>query len=542
MKNVKKILGLTLTGIAAISLLAACGGKKNESGATKKLPDPTYKVSKETPAWKADDSKDNKLTWYINAEWWNKKFGTDVVTKQIKKDLNIDIKFVVGDDTKLNTYFASGDIPDIVTVLDPNTEVARTANKWALPLQDLADKYDPYFYEVARKDTLNWYKLSDGKTYGYPDYSNTAEDYKSGKVPARDAFIIRQDVLDAIGPQDFTTPEGFVAGMKAIKAKFPDLLPFGFNDFSGGTSSLGNVVQDMLGVPITTSKNKYYDRNLDEDYVTWLKAFRQVHADGNISDDSFTDNGDAFKQKVTTGKYATIMMGSNVNQGNAMQTWLAANPDKGYVAINGIQSTKGNKPTLSQAGISGWMINYISQKTKKPAKAIQVFEYLLSDYGQILTNFGIEGETFNYVNDNKQEITWTDAAAKIQSGDPEKWQKDYRIGEFIQFGHDRFKSYNKASYVKAVWQQQEWGQKFLTPQFKIENIAPEPGTQEARALSAINTNWQTTLVGLIRAKNESEFDKKLTTFKKFQDDNSIKEINQIRDKNIEKNMTKLNEK
>lgn len=516
--------------------------EKNETGSAKKLPDATYKVNKTIPGWKSDSSKNNKLTWYINAEWWNKKFGTDFVTKQIKKDLNVDIKFIVGDDTKLNTYFASGDIPDIVTVLDPNTEVARTANKWALPLQDLADKYDPYFYEVARKDTLNWYKLSDGKTYGYPDYSNTAEDYKSGKVPARDAFIIRQDVLDAIGPQDFTTPNGFITGMKAIKEKFPDLLPFGFNDFSGGTSSLGNVVQDMLGVPITTSNNQFYDRNLDEDYVTWLKAFRQVHADGNISDDSFTDNGDAFKQKVTSGKYATIMMGSNVNQGNAMQTWLAANPDKGYVVINGLQSTKGNKPTLSQAGISGWMINYISQKAKNPAKAIQVFEYLLSDYGQILTNFGIEGETFNYVNSNKQEITWTDSAAKIQSSEPEKWQKDYGIGEFIQFGHDRFKSYNKASYVKAVWQQQEWGQKYLTPQFKIENIAPEPGTQEARALSAINTNWNTTLVGLIRSKNESEFDKKLITFKKFQDDNSIKEINKIRDKNIEKNMTKLNEK
>src|SRR5699024_5338106 len=131
----------------------------------------------------------------------------------------------------------------------------------------------------------------------YPNYSNTPADYKSGKILPRDAFIIRQDVKDAIGDQDFTTPEGFVKGMKAIKEKFPNLIPFGFNDFSGGNSSLENVVQDMLGVPITKN-GKYYDRDLDPDYIKWLNAFREVHADGNISDDSFTDDSNAFKEKV----------------------------------------------------------------------------------------------------------------------------------------------------------------------------------------------------------------------------------------------------
>lgn len=541
MKNVKKVLGLSVTSLAVVMLLGGCGSNKKAESSGVKLPDASYKVDKKTPAWKVDKSKDNQLTWYINAEWWNKKYGTDLITKQVKKDLNLDIKFIVGDDTKLNTYFASGDIPDIVTVLDANSEVARTANKWALPLQDLANKYDPYFNEVARKETLNWYKLADGKTYGYPNYSNTMADFKSGDIPTHETFIIRQDVLDAIGPQDFTTPEGFKAGMRAIKAKFPELMPFGFNDMSGDVGALEKVVQDMLGVPIKTKDDKFYDRNLDNDYMTWLKTFRQVHEEGNISDDSFTDNGDGFKEKVSSGKYATIMMGANVNLGNNMQTWLTANPDKAYVAIDGVMSTKGNKPTLQQAGLSGWMINYISQKTKNPAKAIQVFEYLLSDYGEILTNYGIEGKTFNYINGDKKSIEWTDEAAKMQSENPDKWQKDYRVAEFIQFGHDRFKTYNKASNVKAVWQQQAWGQKYLTPQFEIENIAPQPGTQEARSLSAIETKWDTTLVSLIRAKNDAEFDKVLNDYKAFQEKNNIDKINMIRDKNIKKNIGKLND-
>lgn len=540
----KKSLVGSLLVAGALLTLAACGGGKKEDTATKevKLPDiaDRYTPDKDTPAWQLDKKEETtKLTWYVNADWWNTEYGKDMVTKKIKEDLNVDIKFITGDDTKLNTYFAGGDMPDIVTVFDSNSQVARKADSWALPLQDLAEKYDPYFNTVAREETLNWYKLGDGKSYGYPDYSNVQSDFDSGAIYARDAFIIRKDVYEAIGKPDFSTPAGFVEGMKKIKAQFPDLIPFGFNDFAADGSSNGSmdtVVQDMLGVPYTKD-GKYYDRNLDEDYIEWVKAFRQVHEDGNVSDDTFTDDGDKFKEKLQTGKYATVMIGSFVNQGIPLQTFKASNPDAEYMAIDGIQSTVGNEPTLTQAGISGWMINYISQKCADPAKAIQVFTYLLSDEGEMLTNFGIEGETYNKAADGT--VKWTDEARKIQQDDPEKWQLEYRMGEFIQFGHDRFKAMNPDSYVDAVKQMQEWGDGKLTSQFLTENIGPDAGTQEARAQSAIQTNWSTTLVGMLRAKDEATLAGLLEDYKAFQKDNKIDAVNKVRNEKIKENEAKL---
>lgn len=540
----KKSLVGSLLVAGALLTLAACGGGKKEDTATKevKLPDiaDRYTPDKDTPAWQLDKKEETtKLTWYVNADWWNTEYGKDMVTKKIKEDLNVDIKFITGDDTKLNTYFAGGDMPDIVTVFDSNSQVARKADSWALPLQDLAEKYDPYFNTVAREETLNWYKLGDGKSYGYPDYSNVQSDFDSGAIYARDAFIIRKDVYEAIGKPDFSTPAGFVEGMKKIKAQFPDLIPFGFNDFAADGSSNGSmdtVVQDMLGVPYTKD-GKYYDRNLDEDYIEWVKAFRQVHEDGNVSDDSFTDDGDKFKEKLQTGKYATVMIGSFVNQGIPLQTFKASNPDAEYMAIDGIQSTVGNEPTLTQAGISGWMINYISQKCADPAKAIQVFTYLLSDEGEMLTNFGIEGETYTKAADGT--VKWTDEARKIQQDDPEKWQLEYRMGEFIQFGHDRFKAMNPDSYVDAVKQMQEWGDGKLTSQFLTENIGPDAGTQEARAQSAIQTNWSTTLVGMLRAKDEATLAGLLEDYKAFQKDNKIDAVNKVRNEKIKENEAKL---
>lgn len=41
-----------------------------------------------------------------------------MTTAQIKKDLNVDIEFISGDDSKLNAMISSGDMPDIVTLTE----------------------------------------------------------------------------------------------------------------------------------------------------------------------------------------------------------------------------------------------------------------------------------------------------------------------------------------------------------------------------------------------------------------------------------------
>lgn len=531
---------VAVAGAASMLVLAGCGGSSSAKtdDATANLPDPSYEVSADTPAWKLDKTKDTKLTWYVNADWWNKSWGEDLVTKQIKEDLNLDVEFITGDNTKLNTFFASGDMPDLITIFDSSSQVAQTANKWALPLQDLAKKYDPYFTKVAQKQTLDWYKLKDGKTYGYPSYSNTSRDYEDGTIPPTDAFIIRKDVLDAIGDVDFKTPEGFVSAMKTIKEKFPDLVPFGFNSFDASNSSLDATLQNMLGVPIIKD-GKFYERNLDENYVTWLKALRQVHQDRNISDDSFADDEETLKEKVSSGKYATMLLQAFHQKGTELQTWMSSNPGKEYVAVDAMESTEGNEPTLSQAGLSGWTITYISKKTKNPAKAMQLYTYLLDDPGQYLVNFGIEGKT--YTKNSDGTVSWTDEANEVRANEPEKFQKEWRIGEFVLFSHDRYKALNKDSYVQAIRQMQDWGRDYLKPQFEIENISPDANTPQSRSLSAINTNWSTTLVSMIRAESEKKFDELLTTYEKFEKDNGIDQINKIRDEKIAANMKRLGE-
>ncbi|MGF9695987.1 sugar ABC transporter substrate-binding protein [Paenibacillus sp. MABNR03] len=544
MLKMKKAIGqtgvkLSAALLTAVLMITGCsGGAGGSSEGNWVSIEDRYTVDPETPAWQLDKKEEvTDLTWYVNADWWNTDFGKDIVTKKIKEDLNINIKFITGDDTKLNTFFAGGDMPDLLTVFDSNSPVVQKAATWALPLNDLAEKYDPYFNKVAAADTLNWFQLADGKTYGYPNYSNTQADYDSGNIPAKTAFIIRKDVYEALGSPVMGTPEEFQNVMKQIKEKFPTLIPFGFNSIGEGTGSLGDTLQDFIGVPLESENGEFYDRNLDEDYLAWLKTLNTVYRDGNISDDSFADDGTAFEEKVKSGKYATMLLDGTPQQGGNLQIYMSANPGREYIAIDGPQSTKGNAPTLNQSGITGWMINFISKDSKDPAKAIQIFTYLLSEEGQTLMNYGIEGETYQTKADGTVELL--PAVKDLQLNNADKFKKDYRMGEFMFFGHDRHKALSADAFPESIKQMQEWGNGKLKPHFILENINPDQGTQEARALSAINTKWNSTLVSMVRAKDDAAFDSALAAYKSFLDENRWEEIVKVRSEKMKQNKEKL---
>lgn len=530
-------IGIALMAVALI--VSGCGGSKGGSkkGELASIED-RYTPSADTPAWQLDKKEElTELTWYVNADWWNTEFGKDVVTKKIQEDLNVKIKFITGDDTKLNTFFAGGEMPDLITTFGANSPAVQKADTWAYSLNDLAEKYDPYFNKVAAQDTLNWFKLKDGKTYGYPDYSNTQVDYDSGQIPAKTAFVIRKDVYEALGKPSMGTPEEFQSVLKDIKAKFPSLVPFGFNSIGEGTGSLGDVLQDFIGVPLEDSNGGFYNRNLDEDYLTWLKTLNAVYRDGSISDDSFADDGPAFEEKVKSGKYATMLLDGTPQQGGNLQIFLSANPGKEYIAIDGPQSTVGNQPTLNQSGITGWMVNFITKDCKDPAKAIQIFTYLLSDEGQMLVNYGIKGETYKSIGDGKYELL--PEVKDLQLNNPDKFKKEYRMGEFIFFGHDRYKALSTDSFPESIKQMQEWGKGKLVPHFILENIDPDQGSLEARSLSAINTKWNTTMVSMIRSKDDNEFNNNLASYKSFLDENNWDKVLKVRTEKMQQNKEKL---
>ena len=76
------------------------------------------------------------------------------------------------------------------------------------------------------------------------------------------------------------------------------------------------------------------------------------------------------------------------------------------------------------------------------------------------------------------------------------------------------------------------------PHFIIENINPDAGTPEARSNEAIETKLNTTVISLIRAKDESSFDKTLAEYKDFLKSNKWEAIEKIKSEKMAENKKK----
>lgn len=533
----KKVMGF----VSALSVTALIGCSNSGGELTlEDLEEARYALDENTPAWQLDEEESVELTWYVNAEWFDRAYGEDVITKKIKEDLNLDITFVTGDDSNLNTQFSSGDLPDLITVFDGQSQAAQRAATWALPLRELADQYDPYFHQVAQEQTLDWYQLDDGFTYGYPSYSNTIDDYNANIIPGSDAFIIRDDIYQAIGEPDMSTPDEFLEALQMMKDEFPDVVPFAFRGFGsdGDVGSIGDTLQNHLGVPISSEDGKWHNRNLDENYLEWIRTFNEAYRLGLISDDNFSDDNTIFEEKVERGQYGSVFASGIAQLSSSLQTNVARDSEQRYIAIDGPENTDGNEPTLSQAGLSGWTVTYITNKVSDPQKAIQLFTYLLSDEGQYLTTFGVEGESFDF-NENGKAVL-RDDVLQLRNDNPDEYKKTYRLGEFWFFGHDGFAlEHGENEPSVAVDQIQQWTQGKLKPQFLIENINPDQGSAEARSLVNVDSTWATTLASLIRAKDDADFDRLVTEYESFLDENNFEAIVNVRNEKMDENRERL---
>lgn len=533
-KNVsKKILGLGILGATSL-VMVACGGGNSGSGNNAAAFDGIegrYELDPNTPAWQLDTREERQtITWFVQAEWWNTTWNEDFVTERIARDLNIDVEFRVGGEDVLSTIFASGELPDIISLFDSNSTAARGASSWALPLNDLAERYDPYFFNVASRDTLNWFQLESGNTYGFANYSNSFADFYNDTIPASSAFLVRRDVYEAIGEMPMSTPEEFRAAMTVIREMFPELEPFGTG---AETGTFNFAFMNFIGVPIVTEDGQWYDRQLDPAYLDWLRTFSDLHTDGYINDDRFAWDHTVFEELVRQGNFATMLVDGMIGLSSSLQVWMSENPGSEYIAIDGPQ-VPGRSHTLNQSGISGWMINYITNQATDPATAIQLFTYLLSDHGQMLVFFGEEGETFEKLpNGNVRLLPEIQA---MRENDTQAFQREMRLGEFIPFGHDRFNMMNDQAFLEAIQQPIEWGRGKLVPQFVIENINPNPGTPEAMSHQHITQEWDRTLISLIRANDHAEFDSIIEDFVAFRNNNNFPAIVDVFNENIQRNM------
>ncbi|UUX33874.1 type 2 periplasmic-binding domain-containing protein [Fundicoccus culcitae] len=508
------------------------------------LPDARFEPDPTVPSWQSDTEYPAKLTWYVNFDWYAQPgWGVDVVTRKIKEDMNIEVEFIAGNDENLNTMMAGGDLPDIMT-FDKNLTIATEAPLFAIPLNILAEKYDPYFLEEAAKpETINWYTLEDGNIYGYPSFSTTAADYEAGNIQADQVFIVRQDIYEAIGSPDMSTPEGFLQALRDAREYMPTsddgtaLVPFAgtaLDMSNGGDGAFGGILQDFLSIP-TTVDGQYYDRDSDEEYITWLETFRQAYNEGLMNSDQFSDNDNTMKEKMTQGRYFAYLHTNTKGLNEFMSTNTARNAEQTYIAIDGPKNSNGDDPTFNGGGIGGWTQTFITNDTQEPQKAMELITYLTSHYGTMVAAFGIEGETYNLVDG---QVEYTEETEALRNSDIATFDKTVGLGSYWFTLDDNYAMSMGQVPATSIRQMVDFNNPYAAPRFELEDWDPKTGSEQ-RNLVQLNTARVQALAAFIQSGTAEEGRAVWDSYLASRENYGYSQIVEYRNNKIAENLQRL---
>ena len=358
------------------------------------------------------DNEEFEFTWFVNSPSFNWSTNrTDMVSKILKEKTGASIKFItpITDDNQLlGTMISGNKLPDVVSIQSWYSQPSQLASQgYVYPLDDLINKWAPSFKKIIQKDVWNWFKQGDGKTYGIPNFAYSS-DYleENEKLEPNGAILVREDWYEEVTEQgiNMSTKDGFKEGCEYIQNKYSKSIQVQLDNFNQDGNNSINWLSQYFAVPFELEDGSYNYKIADERYLEVLDFVNDLTTQGYVKQANYSDNkskilnnlasGNVFVSMVTPQDYQTAFM-SNFNSNIK------------YVPLV-LRNDNGDDPVLQDIRGMGYLFSMITTNAKRPDKIIKVFEYLYSEEGQRLVAFGEEGVTWEWEDETKTSIKWTD--------------------------------------------------------------------------------------------------------------------------------------
>lgn len=306
---------------------------------------------------------------------------------------------------QFNLMVASETLPDIITEpsrYDGSSDAALDEGVY-YDITDLIEMNAPDYYElVNREENFRDCYSDTGRMGGFWEIAEE-------EFPPNSGLFIRQDMLEAVGMTAPETYEEFHDVLAAVKDKYGCESPYwlGENLFSqniSGGLGLGGGFVNRDGTAVYSVLADNF-----KDYISMLKDW---YDEGLIYGDfySLLDNSvesDAARLRLVNTDNVAVWY----NWCEDIIQYAPENSDYAYAAITDPVMTKGEVNHLA-AGIdprinntSGWALSGTIDHDKA-VLICQLANYLYTDEGALLANWGVEGESFVY--DDNGEPMWTD--------------------------------------------------------------------------------------------------------------------------------------
>ncbi|MBO9606923.1 MAG: extracellular solute-binding protein [Paenibacillaceae bacterium] len=531
MKQKRWFAGALALAVTA-ALAAGCSGAKDDNkGTAGSSPSGTAQgtaSAAKAPVTYSIGTDQNKLTW------------DTPITKKITEKTGVTLKYdvIVGDMfQKWDIWQASGDYPDIIRLDALHMQKYIEAGA-VIPLEKLIDQYGP---NIKAKFGTYYDSLKNKDGHIYSLYSvNLAKEAPANRMAP---FIVQQAVLEDAGYPQIKTLAQLKDVIKAYAAKNPKIDGKDTIGFAAGMESF--MVNIMFNNPSISASGLPDHGNffLDGSLVKWnpvsdrskeyYKFLNSLVRDNLFDIEAFSMNDAAFKTKLAQGRVLAAYA----------PNWLSDQPDATLradgkekrmyahlpILMDDKTTDKSVAVTPTSPGTHQWGI---TKDAKNPERIIQFIDFLFSDEGQVLTQWGIEGTHYKVVNGKRQVLDeWLDRKAK----DPDALYKDgfnsegtptmwFGIGDGAKLADGDYatpmtkelvrKQYTEnTKNVLAKYKAETWAD-LLPPAVQLKGYVWQlQPPEDTRAIGVkLEEVWRKSLPKIVLAKTDDEFAKNWEQF------------------------------
>lgn len=382
----KKIRGALLWALSLSLALTGCGGGETETDAGQNQTKFTYWVT--MPA-------------AIVSQY--QSMGEMLMYQELQKRTGVEIEFIhpaVGQGSEQFTLMlASNELPDFIETNwlsyagGPEKAIA---DNIIIALDDIVEECAPNLFKQLKENPEydRQSKTDSGKYYGFPSLN-------VGTARGFGGLIIRSDWLTELNLEMPETIDEWENTLRAFQSQKGAETPF-----TGDLKAFSHtaVNQNNFNTAYGVGKGFYMEDKkvkfgpLEPGYRDWVAKMSQWYQEGLIDNDFDTNSSSNIDSKMMNGKAGAVFGYVGGTLGKYLEASegrydLAAAP---YPVMN-----KGDKPGFMELQPeANTPFLTITTACKDPQSAAKWADYMYSEEGKILKNFGVEGVTYTKEGDD----------------------------------------------------------------------------------------------------------------------------------------------
>jgi putative aldouronate transport system substrate-binding protein len=301
---------------------------------------------------------------------------------------------------QLNIMLASGDLTDLIVY---NLAGMRGGlqklydDKIIVKITDKVDAYMPNMMKFFHDNPHIYRQIKDddGDLFAIPFLKG------GGFLLATSGTMIRDDILRALNIAPPETIDEWERAMIAMKAAHPRSSPY-VGDFTMLRNSFMPAYGISSGLWYEDTAHKAHYSPLEPGYREFLVRMNKWYSTGLIDPNFATIDGRTVDNAMSSGAgFATYRAGSS-----GLGAYLNANKNNPNFSIIGVR-----QPSLARGEVIKYIAGFeyggndqmgITTNCKNIEAAMRMYDFVWSQENYIKFNWGVEGESFTYVNGKPQ--------------------------------------------------------------------------------------------------------------------------------------------